>query len=307
MDRDLETEPVPEQPPPPSAPPYNPQRPMNYGTPLTSQTWVPVPDPTVLTAGLVDEAKDQLRRELNFQREAVLMLIRSTREVFETRLDGMDKAINLLQTIQDRIPARMTDMIDNLKRLTDQRFSTQEEQFHSIQLLFQEKDARAEQVSNSAKEAVTTALQAAKEAVAAALQAAKELVAVQNAASTNAILKSETATDKRLEETARLIATTTNALDARISAIAESSKNTMTRQEVEQLFRTVMDKGEQQFKTMMDKMDGPTGLAMRLEGVIAQRRGTIEEGGRNTQQNQWVIGALLGGAAILISLIHYLK
>jgi len=271
------------------------------------QIVTPVPDPTVLTATMVDDAKDQLRRELGFQREGVLSLVHSTRQVLEARLDASDTAIKLLQTIQDRIPMRMEEGIRNLQHLMDQKFLTMQEQFHAIDRMFVEKDAQAQQVSNAAKEAVTTAFQAAKEQVAAALQAAKELVAVQNTAFMSAILKSETSTDKRLEETARLIATTTNALDARISQVDVTSKNTMTRQEIEQLFRTAMDKGEQQFKTVMDKMDGPTGLAMRLEGVVSQRRGMVEEGGRNTQQNQWLIGALLGGAAILISLIHYVK
>lgn len=48
--------------------------------------WVPIPDPTTLTT-------EQLRRELA-----------ALREILETRLDAMDKAVNLLHEITNRQP-----------------------------------------------------------------------------------------------------------------------------------------------------------------------------------------------------------
>lgn len=248
--------------------------------PLGQQPWTPVPDPTLLTGVAVTAAKDEMRRELV-----------SVREVLEARLDASDKAIVLLQTTLDRLPEQMNERVAHLHEVVQQRFATQDEHFRSIAGQFIERDIRSEQTSIAAKEAIATALQAAKEAVGAALQAAKEAVAAQNTASNNAILKSETSTDKRIDETIRLLNSTTGALDARIALIAESSKNTMNRQEVEQLWRGVMD-----------KLDGPTGLAMRLESVVARGSGREDQGRSNTATNQWMIGALLGGAALLLTL-----
>ena len=99
------------------------------------------------------------------------------------------KAIILLQTTHDRIPAKMESLAAHNILLVQQRFLTQEAKFASIDAQFVSLDARTEQDRNAAKEAVATALQAAKEAVSAAFQAAKDVIAAQNAASTSAILK----------------------------------------------------------------------------------------------------------------------
>ena len=70
----------------------------------------------------------------------------------EARLDGMDKAIILLQKVVDRSPsiAEVALSVEALKELTQVRFT--------------ERDTRTEQVSKSDKIAVDAALQAQKEA-----------------------------------------------------------------------------------------------------------------------------------------------
>jgi len=241
----------------------------------------PIPDPTLLTTTLVEASKDELRREMQFRQD-----------VLEARLDAYDKAIVLLQDRHDRIPAHVEEQIGHIHEVVNRRFDVAWEKFRTIDLQFAERDVRAEQGSGAAKEAVTIALQSGKEAVAAALQAAKEAVQAQNTASASAILKSETSTDKRIDEVLRLLNSTTSALETRITIITEQSKNTMTRQEVEQLFRTVMD-----------KLDGPTGLSMRLENMVARTLGRDEREVRTTTSNQWLVGAVLGGAALLLTMI----
>lgn len=62
---------------------------------------VPNPDPTERTV-------EQLLREIATSREIVEGIGQGTREVLETRLAGMDKAIELLQQTTNKIPASMS-------------------------------------------------------------------------------------------------------------------------------------------------------------------------------------------------------
>ena len=145
----------------------------------------PIPDPTLLTT-------QQLHRE-----------ILGLREVIETRLIGMDKAIELIQTAADKVPSKMDIAITQLRELQD-------EKFNSIQVQFKERDTRTEQTSRDSKVAVDAALQAAKEAV-----------GEQNKSNALAIAKSEAAFTKQIDSTGTLITTTTNGINDKIDDIKE--------------------------------------------------------------------------------------
>jgi hypothetical protein len=145
----------------------------------------PVPDPTVLTT-------QQLLRELG-----------SVREIIETRLDAMDKAISLIQAHSDKVPSLLDLAIEHLRTL-------HEEKFRSVQIQFQERDTRTEQTSRDSKVAVDAALQAAKEAV-----------GEQNKSSSLAISKSEMATTKQIDQLVVLIQANAKASDEKIDDIKQ--------------------------------------------------------------------------------------
>lgn len=125
------------------------------------------------------------------------------RAVIETRLDGMDKAITLLQDTADKFPARIDEKITSLQEV-------HEGKFQSIQTQFVERDVRTDQTSRDSKVAVDAALQAAKEAV-----------AEQNRSSALAIAKSEASTMKQIDQQGLLIQTTAKASDEKIDDIKE--------------------------------------------------------------------------------------
>jgi hypothetical protein len=135
--------------------------------------------------------------------KAVEREVGAVREVLETRLDGVDDLITMLQESDEHRQGAIKAEVTHLQQLHEEKFgsiiSTFTEKFSSIATQFEERDKRAEQNSLAAKEAVSTAFLAAKEAVAAALQAAKEAVAEQNRASASAIAKSEAATTKQID------------------------------------------------------------------------------------------------------------
>jgi hypothetical protein len=147
-----------------------------------------VPDPTVLTTQALIREVDALRVEIQQQSS-------SLREVIETRLNGMDKAIELLQVTSDRAPTAVDAKINNLKELHGEKFL-------GVQRQFDERDIRANQT-----------ILDSKAAVAAALQAAKEAVGLQTEASDRAIAKSEAATTEQMKQLGVQIQTETRALN----------------------------------------------------------------------------------------------
>jgi len=175
---------------------------------------VPVPDPTVLTTAALQREIFSLRELLEGKLDALESEQKLVRLIIETRLDGMDKAISLLQDIADRFPSRIDVKIGALKAFHDMRFDaviqTFSEKHESIQTQFRERDVRSEQGNKDSKVAID-----------AALQAAKELVGKQNESSALAIDKSERATTKQIDQLGELISVTAKASDGKIDDVKE--------------------------------------------------------------------------------------
>lgn len=134
----------------------------------------PVPDPTVLTT-------DQLLRA-----------IAGLREVIEARLDGMDKAIELLQRTSDQFPLRIDEKIKALGDVHDEKFS-------SIEKQFKERDVRTEQTLKDGKVSIDAALLAQKESAS----------------------KSEVSMSKQLDQLGTLIGSNNKALDDKHADLKE--------------------------------------------------------------------------------------
>jgi hypothetical protein len=141
---------------------------------------LPRPDPTVLTT-------QQLLREVS-----------SVREILESRLNGMDKAIALLQASVDRSPT-IPEVVAEFR-----------EKFTGVDTRFQQRDIMFELAAKSDKDAIVAALQAAKEAV-----------AEQNKSSATAIAKAETATTKQMDSITTLIQTNQKAIDEKITDVKD--------------------------------------------------------------------------------------
>lgn len=125
------------------------------------------------------------------------------RDVIETRITGMDRAVILLQEATDKLPIKIDEKIQALRLV-------HEEKFISIQKQFQERDVRTEQSSKDSKVAVDAALQAAKEAVNA-----------QQLANQQAAAKSESNFTKQIDQMSLLITQGNNALGGNINDIKE--------------------------------------------------------------------------------------
>jgi hypothetical protein len=144
---------------------------------------IPVPDPSVLTT-------EQLHRELA-----------SLRSIIEIRLDGMDRAAQLLASNVARVPTDTDKQIDHLRGLHGEKFT-------SVETRFRERDVRV-----AASEAASVT------AVNAALQAQKEAAGAQNAANSAAIGKSEAATADQIKGILAQLASNTKATDDKIADI----------------------------------------------------------------------------------------
>jgi ribosome-associated translation inhibitor RaiA len=132
------------------------------------------------------------------QKETNLM-----RQVIETRLNGTDNAIILLQGIAGKIPAQMDEKIKSLEKIHDEKFTTVQVQFH-------ERDVRTEQSSKDGKVAID-----------AALQAAEKSVAKQNESFSLSVAKSEAATSKQIDQIMQLIQTSNAGMNDKFEDVKE--------------------------------------------------------------------------------------
>lgn len=166
---------------------------------------LPVPDPTVLTTQLVDRA------------------LAAYREVVETRLGAMDKAVNLLASdivsakkdMHDSTAHFMNDRDRQIHALREILTSSVErvsdvttEKFTAVDTRFLERDTRTQQAADESRISLDAALAAAKEAV-----------SEQNKANTEAIRKSELATQKQIDSLVALMNTANKSLEDKFSDI----------------------------------------------------------------------------------------
>jgi len=100
----------------------------------------PDPDPTLLTT------------------QALLREIGSLKELFDARFKSMEGTVDLMQTAIDRMHIKIDEKVQNLKDLTDEKFSGVDKRFSEARYL-------TEQTSRNDKLALDAALQAQKEDV----------------------------------------------------------------------------------------------------------------------------------------------
>jgi len=110
----------------------------------------PVPDPTLLTT------------------QQLLLAVAALKELVFTRLDGMDKAMELFNANITRVPTDTDKQIEHLKTLHEQKFEgldiTLNERFSGVEKQFIERDVRGDKIAELNQKALDAALQAAKEA-----------------------------------------------------------------------------------------------------------------------------------------------
>lgn len=240
----------------------------------------PVPDPTLLTTEQTDRAIAAVREIFNAQLEG-------QQNVFETRLDGMDEAIKLLQTILDRVPDQMDTKVEHLGEVVRETFQVHLEKFAGVEKQFNERDTRSERESRDNKVAVDAAFAAQKEAA-----------SEQNKSNTLAIDKSERATAETLNKQADLFKSTTDALSSQISTSASA------------LSDNIVD-----LKERMTRVESQvTASATALATALASQRTQI--GDRQSEQtvrqgsNSYALaiagfvgGTLIGVAGILLAIL----
>jgi hypothetical protein len=150
---------------------------------LSQDNWKPVPDPTVLST-------QQVLRENYWLRE----LLQAKIESIVQRLDGMDKAIELLARRADRVPSEVDLKVDGLKDLHNERFESIDKQFASVTAL-------SNQAASGSRESLALALQAQRDAS----------------------YKSETAIKERIEQMDKQFNTAMSVRDATIQGISEAN------------------------------------------------------------------------------------
>jgi hypothetical protein len=167
--------------------------PNNQTTPHRS---TPTPDPTELTT------------------QQLAVAIESLKELFEQRVSGIEKAVEVAHDNLVRVPTETDKSIQHLREVFEERSLTTNEKFSGVQVQFKERDTRVEQTARASKEALDAALQAAKEAV-----------GKQNDSFVTSIAKSEGATTRQIEQLGVQITTMTGANSAKVDDLKERIQN----------------------------------------------------------------------------------
>lgn len=121
-------------------------------------------------------------------------------QLFNSKFDGYDKAIKLLQDAANKSPS--IDVVDERIKAVEKVFA---EKFKGIETQFIERDTRTAQTLTQGQTALI-----------AALAAAKEIVEKQNASSALAIAKNETTTAEQIKQMVLTFGETTKGLVERI-------------------------------------------------------------------------------------------
>jgi hypothetical protein len=142
-----------------------------------ARSYVPVPDPTVLTT-------EALKREIASSRELIEIRVTGIRDTQEAKISGVMANIALIEERVNKLVDRATHEVGRLQELHAEKFA-------AVQNQFEERDKRTEQLT-----------MADKTAIAAALQAQKEAVNAQNIANATATTKAEIAFTKQIDSLA---------------------------------------------------------------------------------------------------------
>jgi hypothetical protein len=166
------------------------------------RSFVLSPDPTALTNDLVDKAREDIRREIDF-----------VRQILTQRLDAMDAAAHLMHAWRETLPRRLDEVMqahqavhaEHYERINE-RFALMLEKFAGVATQFTERDTRTAQLAESNEKALSAALSAAKEAF-----------QEQNRSAAQAIAKSEAGTMKSIDQLTALFQTAIAAMSEQMN------------------------------------------------------------------------------------------
>jgi len=232
-------------------------------------SWIPIPDPTILTTEAVDRATAQYRRELN-----------TLRELLETRMAAMDGArqqyLGLLDARHTALAARVEAVRDiadrdreNLQQQLDQRMA-------ALQVLLDQRYAAQTRAFEVARD---TALDSVRAALASA---------------ETAVAKAEIATEKRFESVNEFRA-----------SLADQTSSFMTRDEVGvriESLTAVTGRNAELIAALELR------LTSRLDTLSAARAGASEAvSERRLSQNAVlsVVVALIIATGVVVSILAY--
>jgi len=188
--------------------------------------------------------------------------------LLQSKVDGNNRTLEARLDAGDRAVELLQHWRDLQPNLIDDKVKNLgtlvDEKFKGVTDSIQQRDVRLGQAEQAAKDAVTTAFTGSEKAVTAALQAAKEAVGAQSESFDRATTKAELATTKLLDALSVQISTSANGLDDKIDDLKEIS----------------------------NKLDGRI-TTIESRGIGAQQ---------HQAQNNWVIGAIMSGFALLVSI-----
>jgi hypothetical protein len=272
---------------------------------------LPNPDPSTITGAAIDKAVANLESRINTRIDgmekavevfhadltrvptSVDKAIQGLREILETRLHCMEEDVQDVHTTLDRRQADIRDQVLHLRELLDSRIETSIAKLHEATERLA--DVSAERFTRIDTQFIerdkrTDQLSLAdKTAVAAALQAAKEAVGAQNTSNSIAIAKSESSTVESIRQLQALFNTANAATNDKINDL-----------------KSRLDRGEGQ-TSVSDPAIMEEIRMLRAEAKGLDRTTNTNDGRAKGVNDSWVfvfgLGSLVLAAAAILDLI----
>lgn len=235
----------------------------------------PVPDPTTLTL-------DAIARAARAEREHA----ESQRQVLRERLNGIDRATELLDRSVNLFPTDVEKAVGALKELTFEKVSGA--------------DIRYQQRFEAQERAVTIALQAVDKEFHEHLTQVRSETKAALDASEKAIEKAEIATQKAIEKAESATDTRFAAVNEFRAQLADQTATFMLRREAEQRIGQVDDKLGTFQTSFIQQING---MSQRIDGQIAAINSRLDrtEGSSKGKDASW--GYLIAAIGLLSTII----
>jgi len=257
-------------------------------------------DPSPLTTAQLLRELANFKSWVDVQIESTGDKIEALAKRLEDRLKSMDTAMIVFTDNLTRVPTAVDRAVGSLQSLHNERF-------HTVELQFNERDARMNQTNLDNKVAITAALAAAKEAAAAIDEKTAHLQALHDE-KFRSIAVQFSERDTRTEQTSRDSKVAVDAaLQAAKEAVGEQNRSSaLAIAKSEAATAKSIDQLQVILQTATSAIDDKiSDIKERLTIIEAKRVGAdTEHTARYSTQTQWVgmAGAIVGAAGLALGI-----
>jgi hypothetical protein len=242
----------------------------------------PIPDPTILTT-------QQLFQAIASLKEFLVAKIDAIEGKLSQRIDGMDEATELLRTRSDRVPSEVDKAVTALRTLVDERLAGFRMNTETSIKDATEARATLERKFTEQVTAVDRSSEFRREGVMMQVTGLERTLTAQIVANDKALTLANETSKHEFELLHRQL----EGIQTQIMALATSN-------EVDSKIGGISERLALSTQNAADKLDGPTGLQMKVQGLIERMGGRSEAVHESAQNRAWIVATAIGLLTVVL-------